>query len=82
MCLYNLQLGDVIVYSKPQFQIPLAMFRNPNSKQVSDSYTESLVNPNLSEIMWICAYIHGHVFDRYNNWCLLIARFVNIIGVH
>ena len=51
MCLYNYQLGDVTVRSKPRLQqrkmvkernwerIPLDMFGNPNSKGMSSLNT-------------------------------------------
>jgi len=60
-------LGDVKAHSKPQLQqgknvkernwerIPLAMFGNPNSKQMIVLHAWSLLNLDFVDIMWICA---------------------------
>jgi len=80
-CTIRLSCNKVKVKERNWVRIPLAMFGNHNSKRMSDLHTWSLLN---LEFVWNYVdgcYIQGHVFDRYNIWCLVIDRYVKGIGV-
>lgn len=51
----RLQQGKTRVKERKWTRIPLGMFGNPNSQQMSALHIGSLLNIDLSKIMWICA---------------------------